>query len=40
MGTEENLFREGGGAGDEVEDAILGVGEGWGLGVELGGAFD
>jgi len=40
LGTEEDLFREGGGAGCEVKDAILGVGERWGLGVELGGAFD
>jgi len=40
LGTEEDVFREGGGAGGEVEDAILGLGEGWGLGVELGGAFD
>ncbi|WVZ12885.1 hypothetical protein V8G54_017415 [Vigna mungo] len=40
LGTEEDLFREGCRTGGEVEDAILGVGEGWGLGVELGGAFD
>ena len=40
LGAEEDVFREGGGAGGEVEDAILGVGEGRSLGVELGGAFD
>lgn len=42
LGPEEDVFREGGGAGGEVEDAVLGVGygRGLGLGLDLGGAFD
>lgn len=40
LGPEEDVFREGGGPGGEVEDAVLGLGQrGLRLGLDLGGAF-